>query len=115
MIPLKSIANQTAIAFVDANSYNKRKTLHLETIDAFVKAIEAKDKYTEGHSYRVVDIATKLAIRNNMSRDDIELLKYAGVLHDIGKIGVDDNILNKVDVLSDKEFRRNKKTPCHWK
>ena len=101
---LKSFANQTAIAFVNANSYNQIKNLHLGTIDAFVKAIEAKDKYTEGHSYRVVEIATKLAIENKMSRDEIELLKYAGVLHDIGKIGVDDNILNKEKALNNRRI-----------
>jgi len=101
---LKSIGNQASIAFANAKSYDDLKKTYLGTIEAFIKSIEAKDRYTWGHSERVVEFALKIGIEMDIPRDKIELLKYAGFLHDIGKIVIDRYILNKPSSLSKEEF-----------
>ena len=106
---LTSLGNQAAIAFSNALVYDDLKKLYIGTIEGFVKAIEAKDVYTKGHSERVVKIAVKIAIEMGISREDIELLQHAGLLHDIGKIGVDNKILHKQNRLSKIEYDEIKK------
>ncbi|MHB8282203.1 MAG: HD domain-containing phosphohydrolase [bacterium] len=67
-------------------------------------AIEAKDKYTSGHSKRVSILAYNLGKHLGLQQEDCLLLKRAGCIHDIGKIGIPGNILNKTEKLSDKEL-----------
>ncbi len=67
-------------------------------------AIDAKDTYTEGHSERVAGYSVELGRRLGMSEDELEHLHYIALLHDIGKIGITDTILNKPDRLTDDEF-----------
>lgn len=71
---------------------------------ALARAIEAKDAYTEGHTERVSTISEYLARAIGLSETDIEAVRKGGVLHDIGKIGVPDHILNKPCKLSGEEF-----------
>jgi len=78
---------------------------------ALAKAVEAKDKYTEGHTERVADLAAKLGRQANLSEQEQETLYMGGVLHDIGKIGVKDAVLNKPDRLTPEEFEEIKKHP----
>jgi len=108
---LTSLGNQAAIAFSNALVYDDLKKLYIGTIEGFVKAIEAKDVYTKGHSERVVQIAVKIAIEMGISREEVELLQHAGLLHDIGKIGVDNKILHKKNKLSKMEYDEIKKHP----
>lgn len=108
---LESISNQASIAFANAKSYDDLKKTYLGTIEAFIKTIEEKDKYTWGHSERVVKYALLIAIEMDVSREKIELLKYAGFLHDIGKIVIDKFILNKPDSLTKEEFDEIKLHP----
>lgn len=108
---LQNISNQAAIAFSNAISYDNLKKTYMGTIEAFIKSIEAKDKYTWGHSERVVNFAVRIAIQMNIPRKEVELLKYAGFLHDIGKIVIDRYILNKPSNLSKVEFNEIKKHP----
>jgi cyclic di-GMP phosphodiesterase len=68
-------------------------------------AIEAKDPYTKGHSERVGNLAREFAAHIGLPVDDQELLHKAGILHDIGKIGIDDYILHKSGNLTDAELR----------
>ncbi|MGC7871879.1 HD-GYP domain-containing protein [Desulfosporosinus sp. SYSU MS00001] len=77
---------------------------HLETVGALVQALEAKDIYTSGHSSRVERLALLIAEAIEMSEDKIEFLKYAAVLHDVGKIGISDVILNKEGELLETEW-----------
>jgi putative nucleotidyltransferase with HDIG domain len=81
------------------------------TLLAFVKTIEAKDPYTEQHSSRVTDIAATIGMKIGCSQDDIEVLKTAGRLHDIGKIGIRDEILLKPGRLTEEEFQEIKTHP----
>jgi len=75
-------------------------------IAALANAIEAKDKYTEGHNERVSGYSVALAQAAGMPEDEQKALRMAGILHDIGKIGVPDKVLNKPGRLNRDEFKR---------
>lgn len=77
---------------------------YLNTIETLVEALEAKDKYTSGHSTRVASLAVALAEKLKMSPDKTEFIRYASVLHDVGKIGVNETILNKEERLVEWEW-----------
>lgn len=108
---LQSVGNQVAIAYSNAKSYDNLKRVYIGTIDAFVNAIEAKDEYTRGHSDRVMIIAKNIARQLHLSEEEIELLEYSCLLHDIGKIGIDNQILNKQAKLSPEEQQEMQKHP----
>ncbi len=75
----------------------------MEFVQLIAKTLDAKDEYTAGHSLRVLDCAVKIAKELNLPEKDIEILKQACLLHDIGKIGIPDGILNKKGALTEKE------------
>lgn len=81
------------------------------TILALATAIEAKDPYTEGHIDRVAHYATSLAKEVGLSLEEQQLIRKAATLHDVGKIGVSESILNKPRRLTKKEFDRVKIHP----
>ncbi|GLC30524.1 HD-GYP domain-containing protein [Clostridium omnivorum] len=91
--------------------YVDSKTKFVQTVDALMRAMEARDKYTEGHSQRVAELASKIAKELGYSEWKIEQLNIASLLHDVGKIGIDDNILNKPGKLTDEEYETIKKHP----
>lgn len=76
----------------------------LATLDALVQAIEAKDSYTRQHSRSVTEIALAMAEDMGCTAEDIDILKVAGPLHDIGKIGIPDRILLKPGKLTPEEY-----------
>ena len=88
--------------------YTKMRKVYLDTIRALAAAIDAKDPYTKGHSERVAETSIALAQELNLSDKDIENIEYTALLHDIGKIGITDNILGKKSSLTDKEFDKIK-------
>lgn len=79
-------------------------TEQAETIYAFAEAIGARDQYTMGHSEKVAEYARLIAERMGLSEQEIDLVYLCGIVHDIGKIGVPENILNKPGPLSPEEF-----------
>lgn len=79
------------------------------SIKALAYALEAKDRYTHGHSQRVTEIAVAIAEELGMPQDTIEKIRLAGLVHDIGKMGVRETILNKRGKLSDEEFEEVKR------
>ncbi len=81
------------------------------TLDSFVNAIEARDPYTEQHSNRVTEIALGIGEELGCSQEEIDILNFAGRLHDIGKIGIRDNILLKKGELTSEEYEEIKKHP----
>jgi response regulator RpfG family c-di-GMP phosphodiesterase len=83
---------------------SKIRTSFLNAITALAYALEAKDEYTSGHSQRVAEISVAIAGELNMPPDDINKIRLAGSVHDIGKIGVRGSVLNKPDKLTDSEF-----------
>ena len=84
--------------------YVDMKDAYLVTIRALATSMDAKDHYTQGHSERVSQYAEVIARGMNLSFDEVENIRTAAMLHDIGKIGVPDNILNKPSKLSDEEY-----------
>ncbi len=86
-------------------------TGYIQTVMSLVNAIEAKDAYTSGHCQRVMEISCEIAARMKLDEDTIQDLRYAAILHDIGKIGVSASILNKPDKLTDCEYEEIKKHP----
>ena len=88
--------------------YTKMRKMYIETIRALAAAIDAKDPYTKGHSERVTQTSVSLARELNLSEREIENIEYTALLHDIGKIGIDDSILGKKSSLTSQEFDKIK-------
>ncbi|MCF7958042.1 MAG: HD-GYP domain-containing protein [Phycisphaerae bacterium] len=84
---------------------------YLQTITSLVRAMEAKDAYTSGHSNRVAEYACRLGRKLRLDEKQIQLLEWAGLLHDIGKIGIRDDVLCKPGKLTHEEFEHIKSHP----
>ncbi len=94
----------------------ERKTAELESLSRHVvhtlaKTIDAKDAYTNGHSERVADYSREIAKRYGYGEDRQEEIYMMGLLHDVGKIGVPDQVINKQGKLTDEEYEQIKKHP----
>ena len=87
------------------------RTAYIQTIRALAEAIDAKDAYTRGHSERVAVYASKIARQMGMRTEMIERVYFAGLLHDVGKIGVPDAIITKPDKLDKEEYEQIKQHP----
>lgn len=89
------------------NRMKRRQKEYKEIIDqsfkTFAGTIDAKDKYTNGHSLRVANYSREIARRMDMDKDEQEHIYYVALMHDIGKIGIPDSILNKPGKLTDEE------------
>jgi len=81
------------------------KQLLTGILRALASAIDAKDPYTRGHSERVTRFAVEIAKIMGLPDEDIERIKLGALIHDVGKIGIDDRVLKKPGVLSDEEYR----------
>ena len=92
--------------------YLDMKETHIATLTALTSALDAKDAYTHGHSYRVSRYALMLARALGIPSKRMELLEYAALLHDIGKIGVSGDIISKDGKLTDEEYRAMKAHPA---
>jgi putative nucleotidyltransferase with HDIG domain len=108
---LTVFASQTASAIENARLYGQMREMNNEIIRSFAQAVEAKDIYTRGHSDQVAYYATKLGRKLKLSKLELDHLYLAGIVHDIGKIGVPDHILNKPSHLTDDEYAIMKKHP----
>jgi putative nucleotidyltransferase with HDIG domain len=87
-----------------AEKHQELRTAYVETIKALAEAVDAKDAYTRGHSERVGVYASKLAREMGFPKEFIERVYIAGVLHDVGKIGVRDYVITKPDRLTREEY-----------
>lgn len=84
---------------------------HLAYIETLRRTVDAKDKYTRGHSDRVAQYSILIGKKLGLSYEDLETLRIGGLFHDIGKIGIPDNILLKTSKLTDSEYDEIKKHP----
>ncbi|HEY3963643.1 MAG TPA: HD-GYP domain-containing protein, partial [Planctomycetaceae bacterium] len=91
--------------------FQQREGLLLAFVRSLVSTLDAKDAYTRGHSERVALIARSLGLQLGLPPEDLHDIYVAGLLHDIGKIGVDDQILRKVGPLSQDELEQIKRHP----
>jgi putative two-component system response regulator len=98
---------QGTIVQREAELWQERTKLErfaMATLQALINALEAKDPYLRGHSARVADLSAMIAAELGLSDDQIERVRVAGRLHDIGKIGIHEAVLNKRGRLTDEEF-----------
>lgn len=100
---LSTFASECAVAIENTRLYENLNKSYFETIQTLALTIEARDPYTRGHSDRVTQYAVEIAKVMNMSDLDLAALRYAGKLHDIGKIAVKDDILSKQGPLTSPE------------
>ncbi|MCR5842809.1 MAG: HD-GYP domain-containing protein [Oscillospiraceae bacterium] len=103
-------ARQNELEFYKA-SEKKEAAMFAETAEALANAIDAKDKYTHGHSTRVAALSRQIAKKAGMTDRDCDQVYFAALLHDIGKIGIRDDIINKEGKLTDEEFEQIKLHP----
>ncbi len=108
---LKMFNHQAAMVVQRAILYEQLRKQYLNTIEALVNVIEAKDKYTEGHSRRVSRFAVEIAKKMRYSNEDIENVEISGLLHDVGKIGIHQSILTKEGKLTNEEYEIMKEHP----
>ncbi|MFD3418137.1 HD-GYP domain-containing protein [Streptomyces decoyicus] len=85
--------------------YHRERTAHQATIRALVQAVDIKDRYTRGHSERVGRASVMIARELGMAEDRVEVLRFAGILHDVGKLGVPTRLLRKDGPLTPEERR----------
>lgn len=91
--------------------YSDSRSMYMRTIASLSRAIEAKDEYTRGHSERVAYFAEEIARAMHLPAKMISEIKVAALLHDIGKIGIEDRILKKAGTLTNNEYEEIKKHP----
>ena len=94
-----------------AKAAAENRELFVGTVKALAAAIDGKDKYTRGHSERVARISVAIGKRLDMKEDEVETLRMSALLHDVGKIAIDDSILKKPAALTDEEYEIMKTHP----
>ncbi len=105
----QSLADQVAVALDNARLLAEIEGLFLQTAESLADAIEKRDPYTGGHTKRVTAYSIAIGEQLNLEPDEMRWLKLAAILHDIGKIGVEDYILRKEDKLTEEEYTQMKK------
>lgn len=117
---LDMIANQAAIAIDNARLLNGLKRSNIEltsaydaTIEGWSRALDLRDKETEGHSERVTDLTLRLASALGLSDIELVNIRRGALLHDIGKMGIPDSILFKAGPLNENEWNVMKKHPVY--
>ncbi len=105
---LSSVATILGIHNSNVNLYQQQRETFAGIVRALTAAIDAKDPYTCGHSERVARIAVRLAEEIGCERKQIDTIYLSGLLHDVGKIGVDDNVLRKPGKLTEAEYEHIK-------
>lgn len=108
---LFNVAQQTAVAIENDRLSSDAEQTYFDTISALAMAVEARDPYCRGHSERVAQYCVKIAAKLNMGQKDVEVLRDAAKVHDLGKIGVTDEILDKPGLLTEQEWLIMKKHP----
>ncbi len=111
MTMLNALANIIVFAIERTNLYFEVKQHYLSTIKALVVAMEVKDTYTQGHSVRVSQNAVMIGRELGLTDLETEEIEIAGILHDIGKIGISDTLLSKPGCLEPDEFETIKLHP----
>ncbi len=107
----KTLSNHLSISIHNALLFSKNKSIFLHTIQALAAAVDARDSYTLFHSRNVTEYTVKIATAMNIPAYQIAVLRVAGLLHDIGKIGIKDEILLKPGKLTGEEFEEIKTHP----
>lgn len=107
----ENIGAQITVALENARLYEELQQLLISTITSLASAIDAKSPWTKGHSERVTQYALQIGQEMGLKDEELERLKLSGLLHDVGKIGTYDILLDKSAKLTDEEFELVKKHP----
>ena len=107
----KLLSEQFQMIFQERERLERERTMMLATIASLIQALEARDAYTRGHSERVSQYASGLGKHMNLPSQDIEALVMGGKLHDLGKIGIPDNVLLKNGKLTNDEYQNIMRHP----
>jgi putative nucleotidyltransferase with HDIG domain len=102
---VKTMGSQVAIALDREQFIDRIHEMNFESVYSLVQAIEMRDPYTRGHSLQVAKLASAIAEAIGFTGRDLELVKFAGLLHDVGKIAVPESILQKPSFLSGDEWK----------
>ncbi|MCX7422435.1 MAG: HD-GYP domain-containing protein [Planctomycetia bacterium] len=108
---LQSIAKILGTHLQNRELFSQNQGLLTSFVQSMVSTIDAKDTYTRGHSERVALVARILGEELSLAEQDLDDIHLSGLLHDIGKVGVDDRILRKPERLNEEEFEQIKKHP----
>lgn len=108
---ISAIADQAANALQRANMHEQMENTFLETVLALANAMDARDTYTNNHSQRLSSMAEIMCREINANEEDVWAVHWAGMLHDIGKIGVPDQILRKKGPLTNEDWLIMKEHP----
>ena len=106
---LFNLASQTAVAIENSRLNKDMEKTYFETISALALAVDAKDKYSRGHLDRVARYCVQIAKKMGLDDEEIQTLRDAARLHDLGKIGIPDEVLGKKGALTDQEWDLMKK------
>ena len=93
------------------NAYNRLLNQYMATIEALMKALDERDIISSGHSSRVADLSCKVGVQMELGESELRDLRLTSLLHDVGKIGISENILGKPGRLTDQEYFLIKKHP----
>ena len=107
----RRLANQVAVAFSNARLIEELNELNWGTLRALARAIDAKSSWTAGHSERSTKLAIKIGRGMGLNQDELDDLRRAGLLHDIGKLGIPAEILDKAGNLTSEEEELMRKHP----
>ncbi len=102
-IRARQIAHEVAIAFSNTSLIEELAQLNWGTLTALARTVDAKSPWTAGHSERVTSLSLKIGKALGLTSENIDILHRGGLLHDIGKIGIPNSILNKPAKLEDNE------------
>ncbi len=108
---INTITNQTASALQRAQLHEQMEDNFVQTVLALANTMDARDTYTSGHSQNLADLAIATGMKLNMDNETLQSMRWGALLHDIGKIGVPDEILRKPGPLTKKEWEEMKKHP----
>lgn len=101
---VRGIADQTVSSLQRAELFEELESAYLSTVTSLAKAVEAKDTYTADHADKLASMVTVMGKKIGMTQEEMEDLRYGAILHDVGKIGVPDAVLQKPDGLDDDEW-----------
>lgn len=108
---LDAIAGFLGAMHENSARFVEQKNMFIGSLEAVSTALDAKDRYTHGHSERVAWLGTRLAEAIGLGPDEVERIRISGLVHDVGKIGVPEAVLCKTGRLNDQEFEQIKKHP----